>query len=400
MSIDNVNNEKGLFWYPSLNCKWDFDKPLDKSELLDSYIKYFLSRLQSMFIYENLPESIPQKWLEHYLLVNGSCVFVRNGEEVIATTAGVGGELDIYYIPKKVIVSNPYVKEETRKTYTIGEDCVLIRNDTYSQGLLPLLMRYCVMMVENDISLSTADIIARAMLTITAASNQDKESVDRWFSRLRRGELSAIGELPAMVGNQDKTVNITPFRDSASILTDLIEYHQYLKASLYNEIGLNANYNMKRESLNSNESQLNDDMLTPLIDDMLARRKEAIEELNEMFDLNVSVKFNSAWKENEIETSKALENLDDNNVSDSSDGISDDLIDDSNEDTVDVTPEDNGDDVPEGAESDILPEAPENESESLPLIEAIENLTEAIEDHTEAIEGDKPEDSDLKEGEE
>ena len=78
----------------------------------------------------------------------------------------------------------------------------------------------------------------------------------------------------------------------AQSLTNLIEYHQYLKAGLFNELGLNSNYNMKRESINSNESQLNDDMLHPLIDDMLARRREALEEVNAMFGLNVSVKCN------------------------------------------------------------------------------------------------------------
>ena len=60
-----------LFWYPELNEKYDFNGKPDKGMLLSSYIRYFLARLQSMFIYEGLPDTIPQKWLENYLLVNG-----------------------------------------------------------------------------------------------------------------------------------------------------------------------------------------------------------------------------------------------------------------------------------------------------------------------------------------
>ena len=128
-----------------------------------------------------------------------------------------------------------------------------------------------------------------------------------WLKRLRKGDIGAIGELPSMVGNQDRSINITPFQSVASTLTDLIEYHQYLKAGLFNELGLNGNYNMKREAINSNESQLNDDMLHPLIDDMLKMRKEFCDQVNEMFGTNISVEFDSAWEDNELENEAALE---------------------------------------------------------------------------------------------
>lgn len=102
-------------------------------------------------------------------------------------------------------------------------------------------------------------------------------------------------------------------RNTSGALTDLIEYHQYLRASWFNEIGLNANYNMKRESINSNESQLNDDMLLPLIDDMLYMRKLGINRVNEMFGTDISVEFASSWKNNEIELTaeqNAIMNID------------------------------------------------------------------------------------------
>ena len=76
---------------------------------------------------------------------------------------------------------------------------------------------------------------------------------------------------------------------------------QYLKASQYNDLGLNANYNMKRESLNSTESQLNDDALMPFIDDMIANREEGLDQFNKMFGTNIKVKKSSAWEDNQQE---------------------------------------------------------------------------------------------------
>ena len=391
---DNIQGNN-LFWYPALNSEYDQDKPLPKDLVFNSYIKYYLARCQSMFKYDGLPDTIPAKWLEHYLFVNGQCVFIKNGEDLIVTTGGMGGMPDIYYIPTKYIVSNPYIKEEARKEYTIGEDCVLIRNDTYSQGLIPLLTRYCSQLTENDLTMQTADILSRAMLTITATDRQTKESVEKWLQDLRKGKLSAIGELPSMVGNQDRTVNITPFQAVASTITDLIEYHQYLKASLYNELGLNANYNMKRESINSNESQLNDDMLHPLIDDMLARRREALEEVNKMFGTNITVEFNGAWLTNEKEEELTLEQME--TVTDSMEETAPDQTEKFIEE--DDTPEETAE-FEEDADTteEVTPEeetAPE-ETDTAEVIQAIENAAEVIAD---AIEGDTPED-DNKEGDE
>ena len=384
-----------LFWYPALQCKYDQDKPLPKDLVFNSYIQYYLARCQSMFKYDGLPETIPAKWLEHYLFVNGQCVFIKNGEDLIVTTGGQGGDPDIYYIPTKYIVSNPYVKEEARKSYTLGVDAVLIRNDTYSQGLIPLLTRYCSQLTENDLTMQTADILSRAMLTITATDTQTKESVEKWLLDLRKGKLSAIGELPSMVGNQDRTVNITPFQAVASTITDLIEYHQYLKASLYNELGLNANYNMKRESINSNESQLNDDMLHPLIDDMLARRREALEEVNKMFGTNITVEFNGAWLTNEKEEELTLEQME--TVTDSMDETAPDQTDVQSEDVVEDNTEEEvvGDDeIAEVEETSPDVETAPEETDTAEVIQAIENAAEVIAD---AIEGDTPEE-DNKEG--
>ena len=68
---------------------------------------------------------------------------------------------------------------------------------------------------------------------------------------------------------------------------------------------------MESESINSNESQMNNDALLPLIDNMLNCRKEFTENTNKMFNTNISVEFDSSWEDNIEEHDaemKALEN--------------------------------------------------------------------------------------------
>ena len=87
----------------------------------------------------------------------------------------------------------------------------------------------------------------------------------------------------------------------------MIELQQYLKASWFNEIGLNANFNMKREYLSTEEIQASTDLLIPLSDDMLMCREQGIKAVNELFGTNISVKKNSAWENKDREIKVAQE---------------------------------------------------------------------------------------------
>ena len=62
------------------------------------------------------------------------------------------------------------------------------------------------------------------------------------------------------------------------------------------ELGIQSNYNMKRESLNSSETTMDESVLLPLIDDMLNERKIGLEKVNKMFGTNITVKLSSSWE--------------------------------------------------------------------------------------------------------
>ena len=393
-----MSNSDGLFWYPAINAGLFPDK-INKAELLDSYIRYFLSRLQSMFQYDGLPETIPAKWLESYLMCNGNALIAQGPDgQLYAFTGGYGGDPNAYYIPTKYIVANPYL--QFTKTYDIYDglnkdgNAALIYNDTYAQGLIPMLRRYCTQLVENDVTMNIADILARATINISTADDKTKSSAELYLKRLRDGELGVLAETAFIEG-----LNIREFASVSGTLTNLIEYHQYIKASLFNELGLNSNYNMKRESINSNESQLNDDMLHPLIDDMLKEREEGIARVNELFGTNITVKFAGAWESNEIEEQAALDSMlagevvEDETAADVSDvndndTASDNSIADNEEVSEGIYTADDLEPLPEDVSEDDQ-EAQIIEDNNAAIAEAIEQLTEAVEDVTEALEDEK-----------
>ena len=257
-----------------------------------NYVGYMLARTQRMFRWSGLPDTIPVRSLELYLQVNGNVCFAEYNGDLYAFVGGLGGTPNPYYMPTVCIVSNPALK--LSKTYTIDDDCVIVPNDSIYLGLMPLLRRYASMLIETDISMKRAIINSRIYNLISASDDATKASAEKFLSDMDDGKPGIIASNAFLEGVKSQPYGTT----GTNVLTDLIEVMQYQKASMFNELGLNANYNMKRESLNSAESQLNDDALLPLVDDMLEQRRLGAEKINAMFGTSIMVDFASSWEDN------------------------------------------------------------------------------------------------------
>ncbi len=275
----------------------------DKRKSAKSYINYMMIRLQKMFKYDNLPDTIPREMLECYLLQNGVCFITKVNDKLYAVEGSMGGEPDPYYRPTLFIVANPALK--FNKSLDLWKDGVLMRNDSLWLGLFPLMARYATMMSENLVTMRSADVMLRVVAMLTAPDDATRTAAEMYIRKLEKGEFSVIGENRFFDGVKLQS----PPSNNGSYLTQFIELQQYLKASFYNEIGLNANYNMKREAIMEGESSLNEDSLLPLCDEMLRCRQEDIARVNEMYGTNISVEFDSAWAQNVKELEFELESL-------------------------------------------------------------------------------------------
>ena len=272
----------------------------DKPFLMTSYILYMLARTQRMFEYDGLPDTIPQRNLEMLLQINGYAVFANVPEKgLYAFRAGLGGVPNAYYEPTKAIIANPGL--QFNYDGKIDEDVVVMRNDCFYQGLMPMFSKYASLLAEGDISIRYALINSRLTKILIASDDNTEASAKRVLSGVENGTDLALFVADSSFMDMLKDSN-APLRDV--FVKDLIEAYQYQKASWFNELGIRSNFNMKREALNETESALNDDALLPLIEDMLEERKKGLEKVNAMFGTNISVRLSSSWEKRE-EVSKA-----------------------------------------------------------------------------------------------
>lgn len=276
----------------------------DKKENIYQSMLYMFQRTQSMFHWEGLPESIPEEFLESYIQINGFVCVAEYEGTLYAFNGGLGGKQDVYYNPTICVVSNPALGFS--KEFKIDEDCIIVKNDTFYMGLLPLFRKYSSQLAENELSLNMASINTRIQSAVAAGDDSTKESAEKFLSDLLDGKYGVISDNAFLESLKTLPLNTTT---STNTLGDLIEYEQYLKASWFNELGLNANYNMKREALNSAESSINDDILFPLVDEMLKQRQAGAERINKMFGTSITVELSSSWEDNQKEEEAEIESV-------------------------------------------------------------------------------------------
>lgn len=295
-----------------VDCTCDI---LDKKFAIFNYVQYMFDRTNRMFRYSGLPDTIPEYLLEYMLQIYGSVAIIDNNGELYALRAGWGGAPDPYYRPTFAIIANPglgitgnyrianYLPPYDREAWDKMLPCVRFHNDTQLQGLLPLFSRYATQMAENDVSIRSAQINLRQQSVIAADTGPEIESANQYIKALEDGKLASIAKRPFTEGV--KVMNAG--QGQSNVVIQLIELQQYLKASWYNEIGLNSNFNMKRQYMSADEVNSSADIMLPLIDNMFKCRQDAVEAINSQFGTIISVEKDSAWEKKQIQADMSTE---------------------------------------------------------------------------------------------
>lgn len=363
----------------------------DKDRSTRFHIDNMLNKTITMFKYNGLPDSLPERELELILQLHGNAIITMHDGNLIALSGSYAPPKDLYYRSKKYLVANPYLSNNSIEYNIannvfadIGEpDGILIRNDPLDRGLMPILKKYGTMLTESDITMMLALINLRATFAITADNDDDYESAIKFLEDLKEGKQGSM-----MSNSFKEGINIQPCGTGINgYLTQIIEMNQYLKGSFFQEIGLQSTFNMKRERLSEAESGMDTDCLRPLIDSMLEERQKALEEVNKKYGTNITVEFNSSWnkynEEDEALDEESVEESED--VEETTEELTEETNEESTEESTEETKEsdesvEESEDTEENSEeSDESEETNESEeSEDNQELNIIENLSEAL----------------------
>lgn len=193
----------------------------NKDKAVNYFITNTLNKTQSMFFYKNLPSTIPQNELESILQRNGFAFFTKVENDFFVFDGGLGGELDMYYRPTKITVANPFLNLSKEYDIFNDKDGVLIKNDFYLNGLLPIVGKYAVLLTDTGISLNTAAVLTRLTMLISAKDNNTVESAEKFLEKILAGDFGVIAENAFLDGLKLQQSNVNNVK-----INELIELNQ------------------------------------------------------------------------------------------------------------------------------------------------------------------------------
>lgn len=269
---------------------------------------YYLNRLtelaMAMFEWENLPEEIDWRFLEYILYYDGKVLFAKEDamDEYIVTKVALSGKMNFYRVPEK---RRAYADNGYQKDYT-DKNSVVIFNNMLRLPAYPAMWFYARKLWEID---RCIDINVKAQKTpVLILANEDERLT------MKNVYMQYDGNQPVIYGSKNMGLqdNIQVLKTDAPYLADKL---MQLKNQIWNEaltyLGISNLNVQKKERLVSDEAIRSMGGTIASRQSRLEMRREACEQINKMFGLNIDVNYREDYREMddefalETETEKA-----------------------------------------------------------------------------------------------
>ena len=259
---------------------------MEKNKISSAISDYLLNNALSIFRYDGLPDNVSAVDLEKSLLRNGKILFTKWHNEFYIFTFSETGKQNYLGEYTHYQVNNPYIN--CNEVFS-GDNAVKIKNNDTAEPLTSLMGIYTELLTESYITLNIADINSRIPFFVSARDNATKNSAEIFLNQILNGKQAIIAEQPLF-----DSLNINPLTDHQNI-QQIIELNKFYFSDYFQKIGLTNLYNNIHDRISATETEFTATSIYPYVDNMKRNRDIAVEKINKMFGLSVSVEFSSSW---------------------------------------------------------------------------------------------------------
>lgn len=260
------------FWRSTMSTELQF---------LDYYNRYVDMSISSIQ-WNGLPDTVDPRFLELALFSDGKAIFF-NDEDIgyLALRCAIGGRMSVYRIPlnRRAYASNGYNKQLNEN------DSVIIWNNLTHTNSMTLANTYSKRLCELDKTIDVNVMAQKTPILIRCDENQRLTLQDVY--------MKYEGNQPVIFGSK----NLNP--NDVSVLTTGAPYISgelyELKTKIWNEsltyLGIPNVADEKKERMVTDEVNRGQGGTIASRFSRLEARKQAAEEINRLFGLNISVEF-------------------------------------------------------------------------------------------------------------
>ena len=267
----------------------NFEESLAMNDYTYMQYAYRLMELSiSMFEWKNLPEGVDERFLEMVLFTDGHAVFFRDDElgDYLALQCLINGKLNVYRIPinRRAFAVNGYQKQLTDK-----DSVIIFNNMLHTNSWLDVKM-FSKRLYNLD---RIIDVNANAQKTPILIKGNEQQ-------RLTLTNLYKEYDGNAPVIFADKSLDMNALQVLLTQAPYVADKIYQLKTQIWNEaltyLGISNVSFQKRERMVSDEVTRSQGGTVASRYSRLNARRQACEQINKMFGLNIECDFREDYQ--------------------------------------------------------------------------------------------------------
>ena len=262
------------------------EKPKEVDGVANESAAYYRSRLLQKVLARYEFKGLPTYWDKDYFLetlfLYGKICITDTPAGILAlkcSTTGIG----IFEQPTECIITNPVLGNFRR---TIDVDCTLIRLQYNYRGCYDLINRFATMLAMCDSGIAVNLMNSKVAYVFRAASKAQAATMEAMYDQISCGKPATfVGENGAL--NQENFFTF-PVKENY-VAGDIQITKRKIINEFLSEIGINNANIDKKERLNSDEVNANNEEININAQHWTDNLKEGVEKANKLFGLNLSV---------------------------------------------------------------------------------------------------------------
>lgn len=269
----------------------------------------------SKFVYNDLPETVPQEWIEGILISNGTAGIGEYKDKLYVVAGSYCGTIN-GYLPERYVgaiqgigtiegnAEGTATNEELRIDGTVDKDIVIAWNNATLSPDLDVIDT-ASRLTECDTSEDLNILFSRLLRIPVVKDDKEKEIFLSAIRSILDGKIDAVSskigldEVIKGAGNDQKFLDLVDIKDIDK-LQYLNQYHDNIMKRFFNRHGHSMQITSKIAQQSRDEIHGTDSisMIYPV--QQLQYRKKFCEDLNRVFgekyNFNCSVEFSPLWK--------------------------------------------------------------------------------------------------------
>jgi hypothetical protein len=269
------------------------------------YEKRYLYQL----IFSRFKFGLPKDWdlnfFRYWLFSWGSIAVMYTREYGWICAPYSVSQINMYWNPKEIVITNSYLTNP--KYGVIGVNSGIIKLFDDYGGLDDLVRHYAVKLAQIDRCIDVNLMNANVTKYFEARNKKHAQEIKDLYAQSTQGEPLVVANESVTKGKQIDTL----YKDikTTYIVNDLLQSKRTIINEFLTKIGIaNANYD-KRERLNTDEVNQNDEETKAMINVIYDNIKEGIAEINAISGLGITVELTERGDSNDTATDDTVRNV-------------------------------------------------------------------------------------------